>query len=374
MASRRKKGGKLYIRYRQPDGTQGEQRVHGGTREADALQRTIERTLAGGEFWSKKREASPSLEDLIHAYDVHSRRKCAEGTRQQRTINLTIFYEWRRGRDRRRIVGLDALDIDTLEAFHDHCTRDRGNLPSTANTKVRMVHAMWSWAYGRREYRPHLEYPAPIELPDALPVLEPAAPNWVEMDAAIAQSSGWWTQVMVLQRFLGLRPGQSMRLRGSIFDLDAALLTFPGALGKTRNERRGRIIPLSPHLVEILGSWNLDDGWVVDKRWHVYGQASRDLDNRSWNRGTARRIWERTPAHPRVYRQPLHCFRKGFISELARAGVAEPLRKHLVGHSCGVHGDTYTIFAALEHQLRKAVDLIPPLQICGKGVGRRETA
>jgi integrase len=374
MASRRKKGRYTYIRFRQPDGTQGEQRIHGGAREADALQRAIESTLARGEFWSKKREASPTLEDVIEGYHAHSRRKCASGTCEQRAMNLTIFYEWRRGRDRRRAVGLDALDVDILEEFHDHCTMERGNLPSTANTKVRMVHAMWKWAYGRKEYRPFLDYPAPIELPDALPALEPAAPTWAEMDAAITQSNGWWTQLMVLQRFLGLRPGQSMRLRGNHFDLDKALLYFPGALGKTRYERRGRIVPISHHLVEILRTWNLDDGWVVDKTWQVYGQPCSDPDRRDRHRGTARAIWERTPAHPSVYRQPLHCFRKGFISELARAGVAEPLRKHLTGHSSGVHGDTYTIFAALESQLREAVDLIPPLQICGKGVGRLESA
>ena len=116
------------------------------------------------------------------------------------------------------------------------------------------------------------------------------------------------------------------------------------------------------------------EGWVVDKCWQVYGQPCRDLDDRSWHHATPRRIWERTPVHPRVYRQPLHCFRKGLISGLAKVGVPEPLRKYLVGHSSGVHGDTYTVFTALEPSLREAVKLIPPLGVCGTGVGRLESA
>ena len=41
----------------------------------------------------------------------------------------------------------------------------------------------------------------------------------------------------------------------------------------------------------------------------------------------------------------------------------ESIRKHLVGHSNGVHGDVYTVFRVLEDQLRLAVAHIPPVQV-----------
>ena len=56
---------------------------------------------------------------------------------------------------------------------------------------------------------------------------------------------------------------------------------------------------------------------------------------------------------------PLHCFRAGVISELARLGVKEAAIQILVGHAGTVTRERYTDEDV--HGLRAVVDLIPPL-------------
>jgi len=65
--------------------------------------------------------------------------------------------------------------------------------------------------------------------------------------------------------------------------------------------------------------------------------------------------------------QPHHAYRKGFISELKRAGADPDAVEYLVGHSLGLRG-VYTDPDALP--LRDAVNRIPPLpaasRLCAK--------
>ncbi len=65
--------------------------------------------------------------------------------------------------------------------------------------------------------------------------------------------------------------------------------------------------------------------------------------------------------HEDRYRQPCHCFRKGFVSELVRAGATEKAVRQLVGHSGGVTFDVYTSQWAMEEALSEAVGLIPAI-------------
>ncbi|MCP4917543.1 MAG: hypothetical protein GY913_11515 [Proteobacteria bacterium] len=64
-----------------------------------------------------------------------------------------------------------------------------------------------------------------------------------------------------------------------------------------------------------------------------------------------------------AWKQPHHAFRKGFISELKRAGADTDAVEYLVGHSLGLRG-VYTDPDALP--LRKAVAKIPGLREPGK--------
>ena len=76
-----------------------------------------------------------------------------------------------------------------------------------------------------------------------------------------------------------------------------------------------------------------------------------------------RRAWERSGARPEAYQQPHHSFRKGFVSELRRAGADPDAIEVLVGHSLGLRG-VYTDPAALP--MREAVGLIPAIGTAGK--------
>ena len=109
--------------------------------------------------------------------------------------------------------------------------------------------------------------------------------------------------------------------------------------------------------------WGKREGWLIDKTiMPIHCAPCRKPDDREIkNKKMPKDIWRRTTVNPKVYRQPLHCFRKGFVSEMAYLRVPEHLRKHLVGHSNGVHGDVYTVFRVLEEQLQEAVALIPPI-------------
>jgi integrase len=74
----------------------------------------------------------------------------------------------------------------------------------------------------------------------------------------------WRARLCTLLRFTGLRVDeQVMKLRWSDVDLERAELTIRGELGKSAAEREGRIVPISPHLVEILSGWGVREGYLV---------------------------------------------------------------------------------------------------------------
>jgi len=149
-----------------------------------------------------------------------------------------------------------------------------------------------------------------------------------------------------------------MHLTWADFDLDEATLRVRPELGKSKQERRGRRVPISPHLVDLLRAWGPGEGYVVESRRFGTGPRARQERNRDM-----RRAWERSGARPEAYRQPHHCFRKGFVSELRRAGADPDAIEVLVGHSLGLRG-VYTDPAALP--MREAVGLIPAIGAAGK--------
>jgi integrase len=176
---------------------------------------------------------------------------------------------------------------------------------------------------------------------------------------------------MIVMRFTGLRKQQVMRLTWDDVDMENALLTVRPELGKSKQERRGRVVPISAHLVTELAGWGVREGFLVKTR----GEARR-IDNPALHRA-----WRESGAPPEIWRQPCHAFRKGLISNLVGQGVAEHLVKALVGHARGVTGDVYTDTAAIMGVMREAVAKIPPIgapvattQIFGAGAAHQRAA
>jgi integrase len=111
-------------------------------------------------------------------------------------------------------------------------------------------------------------------------------------------------------------------------------------------------VPLSSHLVGILAGWEPREGYLIPTN----RQACRERMARPRDMG---RAWERAGVRKAAWDgRPHHAFRKGFVSELRRAGADGDAVEVLVGHSLGLRG-VYTDPDALP--LREAVGLIPPL-------------
>jgi integrase len=143
-----------------------------------------------------------------------------------------------------------------------------------------------------------------------------------------------------------------MGLRWDDIDMKTATLTVRGELGKSRQERRGRVIPISRHLVDILASWGKREGFLVTT--NARGRRERLAQPRAMDHA-----WERAGVRSAAWAgRPHHAFRKGFVSELRRAGADPDVVEVLVGHSLGLRG-VYTDPDALP--MRQAVDLIPSI-------------
>jgi len=225
---------------------------------------------------------------------------------------------------------------------------------ATRRKLVEVVQLAWAWLYDNDESDAAIPPPRKIRM-----VREPAAPTvaptWAEMDACIAELRRWQRDLAVLLRFTGLRVQQAMSLTWDDVDLRARCMRVRGELGKSPQERRGRVVPVSGHLVDELGDWP-----VGDEPWLVLSKRQRGNDRERMARARDfRRAWERAGVREDVWRgRPHHSFRKGFVSELRRSGADADAVEFLVGHSLGLRG-IYTDPSALP--LRATVDLIPPV-------------
>ena len=109
-------------------------------------------------------------------------------------------------------------------------------------------------------------------------------------------------------------------LKWADFDLGTATLRVRGELGKTPQERMGRIVPISDHLVAELKTWKpMPDrkGWVIDCGREANGARAREARARDMMRA-----WKRARVREDAWKQrPHHAFRKGVRSGLKRLGA-----------------------------------------------------
>lgn len=266
-----------------------------------------------------------------------------------------------------RLVVSD-LDTEALADFHHFLWQTQGRTAAYANKCARIVHAAWEWMYdhdtlGDLVVRP----PRKLLLPtvSSTPV---SAPTFAQLDAMVEHISvGWHQQVATVMRFTGLRIGQVVRLHWDDFDLEGASLTIRGELGKSKKERRGRIIPISAHLVAELAGWGKREGSLFPvsilakgnrprtrvKDWRAVAAAASKGIGRAWAvSGLPKALYGKRPAH---------AFRKGFRTGLRALGAAPPAIDALVGHvSGGSTGDRdYTAAWGIASEVRAAVELVP---------------
>ena len=370
MASLHARKGSYQLRWRDPDGTNRAHTVS-NRKLAEKLRYEIQRAEEAGERWLTPGEvAKLDLVELGNAWLRECRQLRAAGTVLQRELALTDFLAMLGANE--RYVGPDALTQRALRRYYEQLVvpverekkRRRGCNPSTAAARVRMVEAWWRWLTNQDDLVGVVPAARRIELPHQLPAQEVVSPTWEEMDQVCATAwlspSGcpWVGQLFLVLRFTGLRVLQAMSLRWT--DIEGNILRIRPELGKTRQEKSGRRIPLSPHLAELLQHWGpCPQGFVVhapparQKRYQTYEQ-----------------FWERSGVRPAVWKaqdqdgqrrwgHSTHAFRKGVQTGLLEAGAPLIAVEVLLGHALpGVVGH-YTDKQRLK--LDEVVVLIPAL-------------
>lgn len=360
MASITKRRDGYRVRWREPDGRTGSRQCPDLV-TAKNVKIEVERALAAGRRWEPRgvREV-PSVEVVLTEFlkDYARKNEVSSAVLMGRTFD--VFLRWLdRHRRRGEPVRVDVLSKTLLADFYDALAapnqHGRKRSKYTLKRMVQRIQAAWAWAANEDEYMEFV--PRPRTLPMGVdPGKLTVAPTWEEMDRCIAAATGPTKQLAIVLRFTGLRVQQAMRLRWGDVDLKHHLLMVRRDLGKTLQEKKGRVIPLSGHLIKELETWEHRDGWLVPS--NRTGKDARLARQRSM-----RRAWKRANVRPEVWTgESHHSFRNGFVSGLKRLKADDEAVEYLVGHSLGLRG-LYTDAAALP--LREAVDLIPPLSPSG---------
>ena len=167
---------------------------------------------------------------------------------------------------------------------------------------------MWEWAEDSDRWPEQIPRPRRIRMRRARP-RRVRAPTWAEMERCIAAATGWQHQLLTVLRFTGLRVGETMLLTWDDIDLDRYELFIDAAISKNGEERT---IPISPLLVDEFAGWGVRAGHLIPSP-RAKGPRYRQPRARAWERaGVSERIWKQAPHH---------AFRKGFKSEMLRAGA-----------------------------------------------------
>ncbi len=359
MANIKKRGDGYAVRWRDPDGRE-RRRQTPTFAAAKKLKQDVEAAVAAGVRWEPRdARARPELEKVLEGYVRRCIRVLKPGTAERYARTLDVFARFLREKHgARTVLHVDILTKQLLWDFYDHLAltglHGKPRSKDTVRKNVEVVQLMWAWAYEHDEYGEFCFRPRRIEMPRGVGSA-PVAPRWEEMDACIAEITGWYQMVCVVMRFTGLRVNQVMHLRWEDFDLDRAALIVRGELGKSKQEQRGRMIPISTHLATYLADGQKDEGWVIESdrgRGGARDRMARDT--------RVRAAWQAAGVRSAVWAgRPNHAFRKGFISELKRSGADAEAVEYLVGHSLGLRG-VYTDPDALP--LRDAVRRVPTLK------------
>lgn len=313
-------------------------------RSAEQLGRAVEEAKSNGVDWEPPR-AGASVEAVVAAYLKHVARTKRPATLEVYSVQALSLVEF---------VGADesigkAMTRRVLADYYDHLAERMGE--SSRQQYIQAAERLWAWAHDSDEFGDEIERPRRLEM-RAIESTPTVAPTWAECDRCIAEldpTAGVYRAALIM-RYTGLRVSQACGLVFGDIDTQAKTLRLRGELGKSRGERAGRIMPVSPHLVAAVESWG---GLPTDR---IVGARTVDT--------AMMRGWVKSGVRAEAFAgRPDHAFRKAFVSELRRAGAAPDAVEYLVGHSSGIRG-VYTDPSALP--LAAAVALV---SACGITTG-----
>lgn len=328
----KKPNGKYQVRWRDPDG-----RARAVTapdhQTAKAIERDVERTVAQGFRWEPRDAVVlPDLTDVFEKYITHRSKRLRAVTLRRYAENLELFKRFLRSEHPRGPLPVSLLTKPLLEDFHSwllvpaNGLHGRQRSADTARKIVEVAQLAWVWADESDRWPGQIPRPRSIEMERSEP--EPVvAPTWAEMDRCVEAATGWLAQLMTVLRYTGLRVGETMLLRWTDVDLDRATLTLRS---ETSKNRKGRIIPVSEHLVDVLAGWGVREGWLIPST-RREGERERQARQRD-----AARAWSRAGVRASVWdHEPFHAFRNGFKTNLLALGAHPDAVDHLQGHKLG---------------------------------------
>lgn len=270
MASIRKRGSKFQIRYRTLAGV--DTSITAPDRDtAKRVKVEVERAHLLGEEWSpgsRDDADQPSLSTVFQAYLDEEDRRLAAGTMRVYTLWLMGFLDHLREKHPRGRLHPSLLTSEALGSYFD--TLLTTYAPSSAGKVVRRVIRVWDWAFRRnRRFNNLIPYPEEIALPHTSTALKPWAPSWALADQLIAVCRSaargkWLGDSLAVQRYTGLRCSQVMRLMIETSTLPNFDSTFGLRSARPRSEKRGRLIPITPHLAEMVEGWGRTSGFLID--------------------------------------------------------------------------------------------------------------
>jgi integrase len=373
VANIKKRGKKFLVRWRDPDGKQRGASFNKLEKAKEHVKDVEDCTTRGIRWEPRDARPIPDLRQTMIAYVTHLSTTKSPRTLMNISSALDLFAEFL-GLERRG-QGIDVLSLPRLEGFYNwlrKATTGRHGAQRSLDTckkYLEIVQTFWKWCSERDEYMEHTPPPRRIANMPRDPGKHVDAPSWDEMDACIALAGtappaekqgtqqlgdrACYPIALGVMRALGLRVFQAMHFRVRDIDIERGRYVFPGELGKTAQERRGRVCPIAPSMLPFLAELVRDrepDEWLCPL--NREGVKARELRTEFVSSA-----WARAGVRDSVWSgRPDHCFRKGFVTGLKAAGAEREAIEVLVGHSLGLAG-IYT--AANAHKLDAAVALIP---------------
>jgi integrase len=321
--------------------------------------RDVEHALSLGRDWSPPdapANRGPALDDVTERWLRAQAEAWDVATRRVRSYQTEVWLRWCAEQGHETTSALSgAMLLDYLA----HLKGDTGRhgaprVQSTARRYLRVVEALWAWAYDWQDEERTWSgtVPRPRRVSDRVRVPTQGwrpAPTWAEMQAVIAAADGWLRELLTGCYYTGLRVDQVLRLRLDDLDVARAVLHIRPELGKTAQEQTGREVPVSPHMVSWATSLPpVEGGWMVPAR------ANRRADPTdtaaAWRRaGVREAAWEG---------RPHHALRAGWMSGLRRADVQLDVIEVLVGHAPTKTARSY--YDPDSFPMRGAVAKVPP--------------
>ena len=303
---------------------------------AKELKLEVERQLAiRGYTDFEPPPASPKLHVALEAWLRSRRAKLRPRTVSSYSDGAVHLLRFLAGWSSPKEEGADPETVELMALRGDALTDyycwlvDSGRTRTTARKRASSMLLFWKWCASSQDYEAWVGLP-----PDTLdvrrdPVPLPIAPTWAEADTAVLQCTDWLSVFAHVARYTGLRRSAIMLLAWQDVDLDRAMLRVPA--GITKAGASGRIIPISPHLVEYLAGLGRREGPLVPApekerraaRGDGRGHVDRDM----------RRAWKRTSVRREAWHgQPAHAFRKAIQTGCRALGQPWDMIEIYVGH------------------------------------------